>query len=690
MMFFQVTLVLGYAYAHLIRRYLTCRSAFIVHATLVVAACFFLPVVPEVSLRPVNSDGLTSAVTFTLLLTVGLPYFVLAANSTLVQIWYEALTAPDLSDRSDPSTASTYRLYAVSNLGSMSALLCYPFFIAPKATLPAQGWIWSAGFLCYAMLCLYTALPTVKLSVWLSPSEVSDGGKVGRHKILLWFSFSAVASTILLATTNLMCQEIASAPFLWILPLAVYLLSFIVCFERPQVYHRAVFIPLMCLSVILGIGVVQAHIYVSILLQITAMTGVCFFVSMTCHGELERLKPAAARLTSFYLAMAVGGAAGGIFSAILAPIIFDSFLEFQVAILGCLLLVVIQVWATTTRGIRSFTTIGCGLVAAVTIASLMLQATLELEKDAVITRQRNEYGVVMVTQDDRYRRFVSGNVDHGRQHLSAEKAFEPSGYYTVNSGVGIAFERMREFKQSQNNSKKINAGVVGMGIGAMLAWCEPGDHFSFYEINPLVKDIAEEHFTFLRKYESQIKVFIGDGRMLMEQQLKQRSKTVKFQLFDLIFVDAFSSDAIPQHLLTSQCVDLYLQHLAEDGMVIFHITNRFVDLRPVIAQVAVEKGLFTFVRENKNSIEDRGTLWVCLSRNEDLLSAPWMDTLESPWPSDMPTIRWTDDFAPLAPVTIWNTKVDVDALQASQARHEPNGNHSDEHYSAEPIKAADE
>ena len=673
MMFFQVMLVLGYAYSHVLGRWLSCRTAFVAHAVVLAAACFFLPIIPDSALRPADGGGLNFAVALTLLLTVGLPYFALSANSTLVQLWHESLTTTHQAPSSTQS--KTYRLYAVSNLGSMLALLLYPFLIEPIATLSAQAWIWSAGFLAYALLCLLTAWPTTKLSRWQSEIGPSEEQTFPWSNVSLWFLLACVASVILLATTNLMCQEIASVPFLWILPLAAYLLSFIICFEQPRLYHRALFIPLLCVSIVLGIGVVQAHIYVSILLQISVMTAVCFFVSMVCHGELERIKPPPSRLTTFYLTIAIGGAAGGIFTAIVAPMVFDHFIEFQLAIIGCLGLATLQIYTTAGRPAQFLTLIGCGLTAATALASLMLQTSSTAEKDVLLTRQRNEYGIVMVKEDETYRRFVSGNVDHGGQNLAPEMAFDPSGYYTENSGVGIAFRRAREFKQTQGETSGVNACVVGMGIGAMLTWCEPEDHFSFYELNPAVHEIAKTHFSFLNRYQSQSNVYIGDGRILLQRQLEQTGG----KQFDLLFVDAFSSDAIPQHLITAQCVDLYLNQLRADGMLVFHITNRFVDLRPVIATLAAEKGLSSFVRENKNGPKDRGTLWVCLSRNNDLLSAPWMEPLESSWPPDMPTIQWTDDFAPLAPVTTWNTKIDIEGLQESQSKTLPN-----DHQPSEP------
>ena len=667
MMFFQVMLVMGYAYAHFVHKWISIRLSFYIHAILLLISILFLPIIPDVSLRPQTGDGLNQSVALTLFVTVGLPYFVLAANSTLVQIWHQAFAKSDTSNAPAMPNVSTYRLYAISNLGSMLALVCYPFLIEPYATLTTQAWIWSAGFVVYAAVCLATAFPTRKLAAW--QTEVADEStpSISWGYFLLWFSLTAIASVTLLATTNLMCQEIASAPFLWILPLAVYLLSFIICFEQSRFYNRAIFIPLLCVSILLGIGVAQAHIYVSILIQIAVMTSVCFFVSMACHGELERSKPPASRLTLFYLTIAIGGAAGGIFTAVIAPMLFDSFLEFQFAILGCLGLVLLRIHQSDLQLGKYLADLGCGLAGAVTLASLMLNMNSQSRKDALITRQRNEYGIVTVTQDDDYRRFVSGNVDHGGQPLDPELAFEPSGYYTANSGVGIAFRRMREFKKSHDKQIGIRAAVVGMGIGAMLTWCEPDDHFIFYEINPVVLDIATQHFSFLNRFESQTEVYIGDGRILLERQQNEN----RIEPFDLIFVDAFSSDAIPQHLITTQCVDLYLKNLSEDGLLIFHITNRFVDLRPVIATVAAEKGLASFVRENKSLTGDKATLWVCLSRNKQLLSAPWMKRLESPWPANMLPIRWTDDFAPLAPVTIWNTEIDVEALQSSQKLNTP-------------------
>ena len=670
MMFFQVTLVAGYAYAHIVRRTLSCKHALGLHAVLLIAACGWLPIIPDPALQPDPGSDLNLAIAKTLLMTVGLPYFLLSANSTLVQMWLQALSqnAANVAKATTTIGGSPYRLYAVSNLGSMSALVLYPFCIQPAATLTGQSWIWSAAFITFAVLSVATAWPTRRIDRWQSVTEtVEDSATVGRLRIGIWFALAAVASVVLLATTNLICQEIASAPFLWILPLSAYLGSFVICFQSPRLYHRPTFITLLCVFVVLSIAVVQAHIYLSMLIQIVVLTGVCFFVAMVCHGELERTKPPASNLTAFYLTLSLGGASGGIFTACIAPHIFDGFYEFHFAILACLGIVLYRVYQSSTATGKIFTTAGCGLAAAITLSSYMLQTHSHLQANVVI-KTRNAYGIVAVKQNDTYRRFISGNVDHGGQFIAPEKSLLPSGYYTTNSGAGIAFRRLRQYRSESispgsTHDEKLDVAVIGMGIGAMLAWSQPQDQFTMYELNPAVVDIANDHFTYLGHFANQTRIEIGDGRLLLKRDTVQGRP----RKFDLIFVDAFSSDAIPQHLITSQCVDLYLRHLADDGILIFHITNRFVDLRPVIATFAKQKRLSSLIRENKNTPDDRGTLWVLLSRRQSMFDPEWIKHLQSPWPQDMPDIGWTDDFAPLAPVTLWGAAVDFEALRQSQS-----------------------
>jgi len=303
----------------------------------------------------------------------------------------------------------------------------------------------------------------------------------------------------------------------------------------------------------------------------------------------------------------------------------------------------------------------CGsaiLVAAMVLASLMYQLSPEF-RPGEIFRDRNEYGLVRVSESNGYRKFISGNVDHGGQRVADVDSFKPAGYYGPCSGIGIATRRIREINGPDRRSARI--AVVGMGIGAMLAWCEPEDQFTFYELNPLVEEIALEHFSYLRQFRNQATVNIGDGRVLLERQLEGSGPGQ----FDIIAMDAFSSDAIPQHLLTIECFQLYLKHLGPDGILVAHITNRFVDLAPVVYSAAEELKLNTYFRTDSVAGGDHQTTWILLSRNADFDKVEWMHALECE-PAIRKTVRWTDDFASLGSVTRWSTKVDIDELQAAR------------------------
>ena len=674
MMFFQIVLVLGYGYSHLLRRRLSPKAAFILHAIVLTVAgigLLILPATPDA----VQGSNLTVSIIVTLATSIGLPYFALSTTSSLVQAWHHTLQAT----RANPaSTVSTYRLYALSNFGSLLALAAYPFLIEPWIPLKYQTLWWSWAFIGFAAICLWAGSSTLSVSHWAEPQEnedlpVTQNKRVSLAIIPIWFLLAFCPSVLLLATTNLMCQEIASVPFLWILPLSLYLLSFMICFDRPEFYRRRFFGPLLFLSVVASIGVVQAHIYVSIVLQVAGLACVCFSMAMVCHGELERLKPPPNQLTLFFLIVAIGGACGGVFVTLLAPVLFDSFLEFQLSLLLGIGLMIASVWLApsrlgTTAGSNSSLSkyAYCGaalLVAAMVLASLMYQLSPEFRPDEIF-RDRNEYGLVRVSEADGYRRFISGNVDHGGQPVAEIDSLKPSGYYGPSSGIGIASRRIHEINGVDQKNSSI--AVVGMGIGAMLAWCEPEDQFTFYELNPLVEVIALEHFSYLSQFQNQATVNIGDGRVLLERQLEESGSGQ----FDIIAMDAFSSDAIPQHLLTIECFQLYLKHLAPDGILVAHITNRFVDLAPVVYSAAQELKLNTYFRTDSVAGGKHKTTWILLSRNADFDQADWMRLLECDKEETTP-VRWTDDFASLGSVTRWSTNVDLDELKAFQQKANP-------------------
>ncbi len=670
MMFFQIVLVLGYGYSHFLRRSLSPRTAFILHAVVLAIAAIGLLASPAAA-KVIQGTDLTMSIIATLAISIGLPYFALSTTSSLVQAWHHTLNQTRVE--SEPS-ASAYRLYGLSNFGSLLALASYPFLVEPLIPIRTQMLWWSLAFIGFAAICLWAGSPTLGVNQWADSQSAEDSATSRKEKaslssISIWFLLAFCPSVLLLATTNLMCQEIASVPFLWVLPLSLYLLSFMICFDRPRFYRRRFFGPLLFLSVIGSVFVVQAHIYVSIVLQVSGLASVCFFMAMVCHGELERWKPAPNQLTFFFLVVAIGGASGGVFVTLLAPVLFDGFLEFQLSLLLGISLMITSVWlaptrlgsATSSNLFKYVYSASAVLIAAMVLASLMYQLSPEFRPNEIF-RDRNEYGLVRVSETNGYRKFISGNVDHGGQLVEEIDSLSPSGYYGPSSGFGIAARRMREPKESNRADRQgSKIAVVGMGIGAMLAWCQPHDHFTFYEINPLVETIALEHFSYLHQFQNQATVKIGDGRVLLEQQLQQTGSGQ----FDIIAMDAFSSDAIPQHLLTIECFQLYLKHLAPDGIIVAHITNRFVDLAPVVYSAAQELKLTTCFRADSVAGGKHKTSWILLSRNADFDQADWMQKLKSD--IEVPKlVRWTDDFASLGSVTRWSTRIDLENLQATR------------------------
>ena len=521
MMFFQIVLVAGYLYSHGLRRLFTPRTGWLIHVALLLLAglnLFLLPLIPGDWLKPTGDENLTVGILTVLGLSVGVPFFVLSTTGPLIQAWQSVTSMSSTEEPSSDGQTSTYRLYAVSNVGSILALLTYPFLFEPNFTLAQQGFVWTILFVSFCCLCFSSGMQIKPGMLWTSHSDDQSNeheNPVSIFRIGIWLLLSMAPSIMLLATTNLMCQQIASVPFLWIVPLSLYLLSFIICFDRPALYRRWLFGPLMVLSVFIGIAIVHMHIYVSAPLQILGLCLVCFSTSMSCHGELERVKPPTKHLTLFYLCVAIGGSLGGIFVVVVSPTIFNDFYEFQVgliivAFLSCLTPLVLVKQRNNWHWI--YVMVGL-FAAAVPVASLMHQLDPN-SVDGLVMKGRNEYGLTSVIDHQDFRSFVSGKIDHGTQKHQPDKKFEPSGYYTKNSGIAIAIQGQRMIKPTAD--KNLDVGVIGLGIGAMLAWCEGDDRFTFYEINSAVKEIAENYFTFLSQYADQTEVVIGDGRIQLE------------------------------------------------------------------------------------------------------------------------------------------------------------------------------
>ena len=661
MMFFQITLLLGYLYSHGLRMLTRPKTSWIVHSVVLLLALVMLPVLPSEQLKPENYSSLSGEIVRVLALSVGVPFFVLATTGPLVQAWQSVSHG---GDSASESSTSPYRLYALSNIGSLLALISYPFLFEPNMRLQHQSWLWSGLFVLFVAMCVYSGMQVRGFESWhedAKTEEATGGLKVGPGRMVLWLMLAMLPSVMLLATTNLMCQEIASVPFLWILPLALYLISFIICFEKPHWYHRGVFLPLLLFGVAAGVAVALLNVYASATLQVMMLSLSLFACGMTCHGELERIKPHTSKLTLFYLFVSLGGSLGGIFVVLVAPRIFNGFPEFQLALMGSLLVGIgIPCFGSRMSSPQKIATGFAGLlVGGLALASFL--ATLNRnDTQGVLLDGRNEYGIFSVEKFDGRRVFVSGKIDHGSQIVEPEPSLQPHSYYADGSGFSICIKTQRELAAAESPSRNgIKVGVLGLGIGSMLSWAQPEDEFVFYEINPRVEDIARDWFTFLPTYDDQCEVIIGDGRIMLE---KETGKGISRE-FDVLAIDAFSSDSIPIHLLTDECFDVYEEHLKEDGILLFHISNRFIDLKPVLFAMTKARGLTaTHVIHEFNQLTESDSKWVLVS-NDKVANHPRIKSAAKEYvvPDNAPL--WTDDFASLAPVINWSVQVSWDKMR---------------------------
>jgi hypothetical protein len=629
MLFFQIVLLAGYAYAHALTRIKRPHVQLIVHLVVVAAAVVFLPIHPSEQWKPTGATDPTWRILGLLLACLGAPYFVLSATSPLLQAWfYRAL--PD---------ASPYRLYALSNVGSLLALISFPFMFEPLFARRALSTMWSGGFVAFAITLVCCALAVWRVPPDTAPEEAAP--VADRSHWLLWILLPAAGSVMLLATTNKICQDIAVVPFLWVVPLALYLLSFIISFDNPRWYRRVPYlITLIALSAAVCVVMFNAP-NPPLLLQIAAFCCLLFVYCMVCHGEVYRLKPHPSRLTAFYLCIAFGGALGGIFVGLIAPLIFNNYLEFHLGmILGPLLLAIIlyregrQIqWKLTAT-------------ATVMLALALTEHVSKLNRD-VVARTRNFYGVLRVleynprTPRAHFKRMLSGDIAHGEQFVQYEQAMLPTTYFVEPSGVGRA---LRSIPPGERRT-----GTIGLGVGTLAAYAHAGDTFRFYEINPESKRFAERHFTYLIRATGNVEVVLGDARLSMEREPPQN--------YDLLVLDAFSGDSIPVHLLTREAFAVYLRHVKTNGAIAVHITNRHLELAPVVQKLAEHYRLrWAHIPYNSGEMAwHYASVWMLLSRDSALLEQELIRT-DATTPKMRNVRLWTDDYASLLPLLKYETR----------------------------------
>jgi SAM-dependent methyltransferase len=657
LLFFQMVLLLGYLYAHVVAHYLKPRIQAWLHVALLSVSLVALRIYPGVSWKPSGTEDPMLGILILLAASVGLPYFLLSTTGPLLQAWYARQFHGSVP----------YRLYALSNAGSMFALLSYPFLFEPVYTTHQQAGMWSVAYGGFLLLCGVTAVRASRAAELTPPKPApEDIAKPGVREYVLWLALPASASVLLLAISTHITQNVAAIPFLWIMPLSLYLLSFILCFDGRGWfrYRRFPYVPLMAVflaGMAMSIAGENAPIRLLAGLFLLGLFSCC----MVCHGELTLLKPHPRYLTQFYLTVSAGGALGGLLVGFVAPRVFRSTYELELGMALCAtvtvvalgnhpdrdwlrnllpgqsllpvalaslaagylgflyrdqilsgihaallfaihfaklwqpsgefdnyILLLILLWLAAIplivkRGVRMRWVARQGLRAfGLELAALVLIGYLGYEigdeNTGYRTMARNFYGVLKVTDSgtpaelDSTRGLMHGSISHGEQFQNPSRRDLPTTYYAEESGIGIAI------RDKQKTIERMRVGVIGLGTGTTAAYGRSGDYYRFYEINPLVRHIAETDFTFLKDCRCRVDIAIGDARLSLEREAPEN--------FDVLAVDAFSSDSIPVHLLTLEAMQLYFRQLKPDGILAVHISNRYLDLRPVVDGISRATG----------------------------------------------------------------------------------------------------
>ena len=635
LVFFQVVLLAGYGYAHLLVGRLGVRRQVSVHLALVAISVVFLaalalrwpsPITPGAAWRPAGGADPVGQIALLLSVSLGVPFFLLSTTGPLLQGW---------SVIADPG-GSPYRLYALSNAGSLLGLLGYPFLVEPFLGLHVQAVAWSFLYVLFA-ICLFLCGAGLRRLCRSGTSEVpapGAGEAVAAPRVrdrVLWMVLAGFSSALLLSTTNHMCQDTAVIPLLWVLPLSLYLLSFILCFRFEGLYRRWLFPPLFAASLVYGVLNLFGGLQVPLLSQIAADSAVLFAGCMVCHGELARAKPGVSHLTGFYLAVAAGGALGALGVAVAAPRLFNGFWEYHVSLWGTGALFVAALLHDRSSFLRRkpvLITCALGLLLVGFGGVLIKQATDDAGGSRFVTR--NFYGLLRVIEnrDEHFIKLLHGRITHGFQFTDSAREMTPTSYYSRESGVGLAIE------DRPDRERGIRIGAVGMGAGTLASYCGEKDTIRFYEINPAVPLLSrrgEPFFTYLEKCRGQVEVAMGDARLSLEEELDRGVH----ERFDVLALDAFSSDAIPVHLLTEEAFGIYLRHLRQPGGILaVHISNRYIDLVPVVHGYAERHGLASaMITSEEDSAGGWESDWVLLADSAGTLARGPIGGASTPWDS---------------------------------------------------------
>lgn len=707
LMFFQLVLLLGYTYAHWLTRRRADSRQFVLHILLLLVSCLTLPIIPAPFWKPGHDTEPALQILGLLAATVGLPYFLLASTAPLLQRWLSDATNSSIQVR------SIYRLFALSNLGSLVGLLSYPFAIEPFATVHVQAWVWSCAYALF-VVCLVSYV----CRRWRRPDlfhlqTLSGAAPEAAPSPVLyayWIGCAALGSALLLSVTNQITQNVASIPFLWIVPLSIYLLSFVICFEgrsgRGWYQRRYWITPAMLATAAMAWALSANQANLSIYLALPVYAVGLLLGCVMCHGELARSKPNPEYLTHFYLSLAAGGALGGLLVGLVAPQVFNSYWEMPLALVavaglgvyGCseemrllprtswtangiiaalataLILLLLGAlpsaldpypleWAKIVKGDARW---GC---AALLVMSALLLQKYRLSRAVALTALlctltfdwgyyhslstgtelvvRNFYGALRVEGSSagawHIRTLAHGVVVHGTQIMEPPLSEMPTTYYGESSGIG------RTILIEHISVGSLRIGSIGLGAGTLAVYARPGDLFRVYELNPAVVDIAQNQFTYLKDSKARIELVLGDARLSLEREIAQGAFNRPEQRFDILSVDAFSGDAIPVHLLTREAFASYARLITPDGVIAFHLSNRYLDLAPVVGQIARDAGFqAVLVADRPSAI---GLLspsdWALVTRSTTFLQQPEITAYSTPIVPRSGLPVWTDQFSNL-------------------------------------------
>jgi len=633
LVFFQCALLAGYGYAHLLVTRLTPRGQTAAQIILLTAALASLqlhvhPTPAAMTYRPLLT------LLWMLAATIGLPFLALAATSPLLQAWHARSGNP-----------SPWWLFALSNTGSLLALFLYPAVIETNLALHWQTYLWGAGFCLFAALNGALALHNRRSPVM--PSTEAATSPAPASSRLLWILLPACGSMLLCSVTSHLGENIASIPLLWILPLAAYLLSFIIAFSSPKAWPRFISVRMLAVTLATFAYLLDNSRYsFPLFVSIPVYTGALLFSCLFCHAELYRLRPAAGSVTNYYLLIALGSALGAVFVGIAAPNVFHANHDLAISVIALAATALLATWKSGAAARLAWTAAAIALVYVAGVQSANL-------RENAIAQLRSFYGSLRVTEThlppeaETTRTLYHGRIQHGTQLFGNGLRTQPSSYYARDSGVGLALDLCCE-----GRTKRV--GVVGLGTGTVAAYGKPGDQIVFYEIDPLVERLARALFTYLRDSPAETRVVLGDARLSIAREDPSPASQ-----YDVIVLDAFSGDAIPVHLLTAEAVALYRRHLRPGGLLVFNISSQYLDLAPQLALQARRAGMKALLVHSHDN-EARGLFaadWVILSANDSLTTLPALVNAAQPIETisgEIPGLRlWTDDYSSLLPLLRW-------------------------------------